>query len=37
VRAHALMHRERVIEAIEEVGRKAFRALLVPAMRRTGS
>lgn len=33
VRAHTLMHRERVLEAIDEVGRKAFRALLAPAVR----
>lgn len=33
VRAHTLMHRERVLEAIEEVGRKAFRSLLAPAVR----
>lgn len=33
VRAHALMHRERVILALEEVGRKAFRGLLGPAVR----
>lgn len=32
VRAHALMHRERVIAALDEVGRKAFRGLLVPAV-----
>lgn len=35
VRAHALMHRERVLEAIDEVGRQAFRALLVPAIAAT--
>lgn len=35
VRAHALMHRERVLAAIEEVGRKAFRGLFVPAVRAT--
>jgi hypothetical protein len=32
VQAHHLMHRPRVIEAIEEVGRKEFRTLLVPAI-----
>jgi phage terminase small subunit len=32
VTAHHLMHRERVIEGIEEFGRRAFRALLVPAI-----
>lgn len=32
VRAHALMHRERVLEAIEECGRKVFRGLLGPAI-----
>lgn len=35
VRAHALMHRERVLAAIDEVGRKAFRGLLVPAVMAT--
>lgn len=35
VTAHRLIHRDRVIEAIEEVGRKAFRGLLVPALRAT--
>jgi hypothetical protein len=35
VRAHALMHRERVLEAIEEVAGKAFRGLLAPAIRAT--
>lgn len=35
VRGHALMHRERVLAAIEEVGRKAFRGLLIPAVRAT--
>jgi phage terminase small subunit len=35
VRAHALMHRERVLAAIEEVGKKAFRGLLIPAVRAT--
>jgi phage terminase small subunit len=33
VRAHALMHRDRVLSAIEEVGGKAFRGLLMPAIR----
>lgn len=33
VTAHYLIHRERVIEAIEEVGRKLFRAQLVPALK----
>lgn len=33
VRAHALLHRERVILALEEVGRKAFRGLLGPAVK----
>lgn len=32
VRAHVLMHRERVLEALEEVGRKAFRGLLLPSI-----
>ncbi len=32
VRAHALMHRERVLAALDEVGRKAFRGLLIPAV-----
>lgn len=32
VQAHALMHRERVLEAIDEVGRKEFRGLLLPAV-----
>lgn len=32
VRAHDLMHRERVLEAIDEVGRQAFRGLLAPAI-----
>lgn len=35
VQAHALMHRERVLSAIEEVGKKAFRSLLVPAVMAT--
>jgi hypothetical protein len=35
VQAHALMHRERVLQAIEEVGRQQFRTLLVPAIVRT--
>lgn len=33
VRAHALLHRERVILALEEVGKKAFRGLLGPAVK----
>jgi hypothetical protein len=33
VRAHALLHRERVIQALEEVGKKAFRGLLGPAVK----
>lgn len=32
VRAHECMHRERVIEAIEEVARKEFRGLIAPAL-----
>lgn len=32
VHAHALLQRDRVLEAIEEVGRKAFRGLLGPAV-----
>lgn len=36
VRAHEVMHRERVLEAIDEVGRKAFRALLLPAVMAAG-
>jgi hypothetical protein len=35
VRAHALMHRDRVLAAIEEVAGKAFRGLLAPAVRAT--
>jgi phage terminase small subunit len=35
VQAHALMHRDRVLAAIDEVGRKAFRGLLMPAVRAT--
>lgn len=35
VRAHALMHRERVLAAIEEVSRQSFRSLLAPAVRAT--
>jgi phage terminase small subunit len=35
VQAHALMHRERVLAAIDEVGRKAFRGLLIPAVKAT--
>lgn len=33
VSAHALLHRERVILALEEVGKKAFRGLLGPAVK----
>lgn len=32
VRAYELLHREKVLAAIEEVGRKEFRGLLVPAL-----
>lgn len=35
VRGHELMHRERVLAAIDEVGRKAFRGLLIPAVMAT--
>lgn len=35
VRAHALMHRDRVIAAIDEVARKEFRTLLMPTIRAT--
>lgn len=35
VRAHLLMHRDRVLDAIDEVGRKAFRGLLIPAINAT--
>lgn len=35
VRAHALMHRDRVLDALEEVGGKVFRSLLMPAIRAT--
>jgi hypothetical protein len=35
VRAFEVIHRERVLAAIEEVGKKAFRGLLVPAIRAT--
>jgi hypothetical protein len=37
VRAHALLHRERVILALEEVGKKAFRGLLGPAIKATAA
>ena len=37
VAACRLMHRERVLAALEEVGTKAFRGLLVPAVRATRS
>jgi hypothetical protein len=33
VRASVMLHRERVIAALEEVGRKSFRGLLVPAVK----
>jgi hypothetical protein len=32
VRAHELLHRERVLSALDEVGRKEFRGLLIPAI-----
>lgn len=32
VRASELMHRERVLQAIDEVGRQAFRGLLIPTV-----
>lgn len=32
VRAHYLLHRERVLAAVDEVGRKTFRGLLIPAI-----
>jgi hypothetical protein len=35
VAAHRLMHRDRVLAAIEEVAGKAFRGLLAPAVRAT--
>jgi len=37
VTAHGLLHRERVILALEEVGRKAFRGLLGPAVKAAAS
>lgn len=37
VRAHEVMHRERVILALEEVGKKAFRGLLGPAIKATAA
>lgn len=37
VRAHMLLHRERVILALEEVGKKAFRGLLGPAIKATAA
>jgi hypothetical protein len=37
VRAHFLLHRERVILALEEVGKKAFRGLLGPAIKATAA
>jgi|SRR5579872_2588670 len=33
VRGHELLHRERVLAALEEVGKKAFRGLLGPAVK----
>lgn len=33
VRAHMLLHRERVLAALEEVGKRAFRGLLGPAVK----
>lgn len=37
VSAHVLLHRERVILALEEVGKKAFRGLLGPAVKATAA
>ncbi len=37
VRAHYLLQRERVILALEEVGKKAFRGLLGPAVKATAA
>jgi hypothetical protein len=37
VRASELMHRDRVIAALEEVGKKAFRGLLGPAVKATAA
>ncbi len=37
VRGHQLMHRDRVLAALEEVGRKAFRGLLGPAVKAAAS
>jgi hypothetical protein len=37
VRAHLLLHRERVLLALEEVGKKAFRGLLGPAIKATAA
>jgi phage terminase small subunit len=36
VRGSQLMHRERVLAALEEVGKKAFRGLLAPAIKAAG-
>lgn len=36
-RAHELLHRERVIAALDEVGRKAFRGLMIPAVAAAGA
>jgi hypothetical protein len=35
VRAHEMLQRERVLEAMDEVGRRAFRGLLLPAIAAT--
>ncbi len=35
VTAHHILHRERVIEALDEVGRRTFRSLLMPAVMAT--
>lgn len=32
VRAHEMLHRQRVVDAIDEIGRKQFRSLLIPAI-----
>lgn len=37
VMAHKLLHRERVILALEEVGKKSFRGLLGPAIKATAA
>jgi len=36
VRAHMLLRRQRVLDALDEVGRQAFRALMVPAVMAAG-